>query len=435
MATTDENTQTDQDLEEDQSGKTGRIDKMQDFYESRPKFWDEFDDEQAGMGSWAKQMRSAGIYQPLDMLYNTKFYRLKRIDPYYRVEGAIEYLFFTKPDLNLVNTSHTITDGRDGYGSLTTGEIQANSIQGTSGSLEGDFKTMILGQGSGPFGVGTSVVPYFHMLKDLGYEQTFVDLSSSYIRPNCESADRCPFIRILSNRKTSNMDIPDISVEDLETSQNLYGFKLHYPLSSLKSDEDMEFSIDFEDTQYLEVYHLFKAWDLFRRLKWLGITFPKKEYIENKILCDHISVFKFLVDVDGETLLYWAKATGVYPKSISRSAFSEMGKDGALNINVTFKVSGWFEDMDPIILEDFNHLVSEWQGGLPNPVPIWSNEVGAVDGSNLDGFYVIAGNTQGFPLSGSHVRGRYYLVGFGEHGVNQSSTRNDVGFVSPFEHN
>lgn len=408
---------------------TARIDKMQDFYESRPKFWDEFDDDEANMGSWAKQMRSAGIYQPLDMSYNTKFYRLKRIDPYYRVEGAIEYLFFTKPDLNLVNTIGT---DRNPYGALTTGDIETNTIQGNSGSFGHDFKKMILGDGTDSFQIGTSVVPYFRMLKDLGYEQTFADLCSSYIR-NGNTDDKCPFIRILSNRKCSNMDIPDISVEDLETAQNLYGFKLHYPLSSLKSDEDMEFSIDFEDTQYLEVYHLFKSWDLFRRLKWLGVVFPKKEYIENKILCDHISVFKFLVDVDGETLLYWAKATGVYPKSISRSSFSEMGKDGALNINVTFKVSGWFEDMDPMILEDFNDLILKWKGSLPSAVPIWSNEVGAVDGSNLDGFYIVCRDTQGFPLSGSHVRGRYYLVGFGDHGVSQSTTRKDVEFISPIK--
>ena len=423
MATTNENTQTDQDFDEDQSKSTGRIDKMQDFYESRPKFWDEFDDEESGMGSWAQQMRSAGIYQPLDMLYNTKFYRLRRIDPYYRVEGAIEYLFFTKPDLNIVGPN----------GKLTTGDIHMNNIEGDSGSFAHNFQQMILGAGTGSFKAGTAAVPYFNMLKELGYEQTFADLCSSYIRSGNEG-DKCPFIRILSNRKTSNLDIPDISVEDLETSQNLYGFKLHYPLSSLKSDEDMEFSIDFEDTQYLEVYHLFKAWDLFRRLKWLGVVFPKKEYIENKILCDHISVFKFLVDVDGETLLYWAKATGVYPKTISRSSFSEMGKDGALNINVTFKVSGWFEDMDPNILEDFNHLVNEWKGTI-TPASIWNDAVEAVDGSNLDGFYVIKRGTQGFSLAGGHVNQRYYLVGFGEHGVNQSSTRKDTDFVSPFEHN
>ena len=80
----------------------------------------------------------------------------------------------------------------------------------------------------------------------------------------------------------------------------------------MKSDEDVEFSIEFEDTQFLEVYNLFKAYDLYRQLKWMGLTAPDEKYISAKILHDHMGIFKFLIDTDGETILYWAYATGVY---------------------------------------------------------------------------------------------------------------------------
>lgn len=320
----------------------------------------------------AKQIRSAGIYQPSDMKYNTMFYRTRRIDPHYRIEGATEYLFFTKPDLNLLDSS----------GSLYSYLFEDNNIYGLT---------------TDQIRAGTQNSSYFVDLYRNGYSQTFLDLSYSATTCNGLASDGCPFVRILSNRKTSNMDIPDISVQELETAQNMYGTRIYYPLSSAKSDEDLEFSIEFEDTQFLEVYHFFKAYDVYRQLKWLGMVSPKKEYIDQKILHDHMSIYKFLVDIDGETILYYAKATGVYPKSISRSAFSEFQEKGQLKITVTFKLSGWFEDMEPLILYDFNQLVSRWKTGSDDSRAIynsakehslWDPNIQAIDNDNVEFFYI-----------------------------------------------
>jgi hypothetical protein len=195
------------------------------------------------------------------------------------------------------------------------------------------------------------------------------------------------------------MDIPDIAVEEMETAVNMFGSKILYPKSSMSSDEGVDFSIEFEDTKYAEIYHLFKTWDYYRQLKWLGIlghglfakqasnssnTYANKyaNYCFYKILYDHISVYKFLVSTDGNTILFMAKAIGVYPKSISRSSFSEVQDRGPLKITVGFKVSGWIEDSTPNIVADFNTLVEGWRGTQPwksnSAAPLWDNDIGMI---------------------------------------------------------
>ena len=319
---------------------------------------------------WA-QLRSNGFYRPQDMKYNTMFYRFRRIDPYYMVEGGTEYLFFTKPSLQLVDTG---------------GELIKYTADDTS--ITGRFTD------GAPAGPDSS--SYFSMLMANGYYNTIMDLSYQADRVGPEKNDMCPFVRLLSNRKTSNMDIPDITVGEISTAQNLYGSKIYYPTSSMKSDEDLEFSIEFEDTQFLEVYHFFKAYDKYRQMKYLGMIQPDITTTLNKILHDHMSIYKFIVDTDGETILYFAKATGVYPKTISRSAFSEFPEKGQLKITVTFKLSGWFEDMEPAILMDFNALVSRWIcNGSSNILDkkdayfdIWDDSISGINGDNVSYFYV-----------------------------------------------
>lgn len=321
-----------------------------------------------------KQIRAAGIYDIKDMKYHDTFYRFRRIDPYFMVEGGFEYLFFTKPDLALL----------DNRGELTVTATNDTNIYGL------DTDKMVGGANS---------VPYLRRLWEDGYKKTFADLCASY---HGQYGSSCPFVRILSNRKTSNMDIPDIVVNELETAQNMYGTRIFYPTSSMKSDEDTEFSIEFEDTQYLEIYHFFKAYDVYRQMKWLGVMSPQQHYIDNKILHDHMSIFKFIVASDGETLLHWSKATGVYPKSISRSAFSELQDKGGLKITVTFKLSGWFEDMEPAILVDFNQLAGMYgYGGKGDHdhQELWDDDIGAITGEPVNYFYIDS-YTDSMPNSG-----------------------------------
>lgn len=334
------------------SQNSQKVDILKPVYDEEPDYEalkQDIDDNESLL---RRTMRANGVYQPSDMRYWTTFYRFPRIDPFNYVDGAREYTFFTKPDLPLM--------------------------------VEGNLSE------------SASIVSYYNWLYNSGYRYTVLE---NLCASNESNGASCPFVRILTNRKTSNIDIPDISVEEMETAQNLYGTKMYYPKSSMQSDENADFSVEFEDTRFLEIYNYFKAWDYYRQLNWLGLfniysmnenRFQK--YIINKILFDHISVFKFLVDNDGETILHFSKYTGVYPRTISRSSFSEIPNGGPLKITVGFKSSGWFDDMNPDILDDFNALITDWltTGAITNPTEayLWDEEIEQISGENVDYPYI-----------------------------------------------
>ena len=292
-----------------------------------------------------RTLRANGVYELRDMNYNTSFYRFARWDPYHLVEGTKEIVFFTKPDLSILAN-----------GSLNTSK-ESNAAEVTL------FKSLY------DLGYGKTT------LTDLCYKNGIVD-------------KECPFIRILTNRISAPLDVPDIRVDSLETAQNMYGTKLFYPKSSMSSDENIEFSAEFEETNHLEIYYLFKAWDYYRRLCWLGVMRPNINYILNKILCDHIAVYKFILDNDGESILFCCKWTGVYPVSISRNTFGDVPEKGPLKMTVGFKQSGWFEDTDSVVISDFNALVSTWKYSY-EAMDIWDPEIQAISGENVSIPYIV----------------------------------------------
>lgn len=325
-----------------------------------------------------RTMRANGIYDKSDMMYNTVFYRFPRIDPFNYVEGTREYCFFIKPDLNILDNGNL-----------------SQSIQNAQ-------------------------VPYFYNLYNNGYRYTTLqDLCYS-------NGGGCPFVRILSNRKTSNIDVPDIAVEELETAQNMYGTRIFYPKSSMKSDEDIDFTVEFEDTKHLEVYNFFKAYDYYRQLKWLGIISPRQEDILNKILHDHMGLYKFVLDDDGETILFWCKWTGIYPKIISRSAFSEIPEKGPLKITVGFKQSGFFEDMVPNIISDFNSLVANWVGAKQAlgtyEYDLWDDEIQAISGEFVDYPYI----SIEYPTTENGLKFAEYRLKWGKYNQPQASTTTET---------
>lgn len=327
-----------------------------------------------------KELRSGGFFRPSDMKHHDKFYRHKRIDPYNYVDGAKEYVFITKPDLPLL----------DSGGKKLSDEALS--------------------------------IPYFSDLStSSGYMKAiFNNLCYSYTG---EYSDDSAFIRILTNRCNSNFDLPDMVIEEMQTATNLYGDQILYTKASGSTDNNIDFTLEFQDTKFLEIYHLFKAYHIYSRAKERGIIGPGIylakygdkgynksadllkggsifdsavdtakgiinsakdlfggstseqeggdrnkgaltgvwktyfDYIINRILYDHMSIYKILVANDGCTILYMAKATGCFPKTISRSALSEIQEKGPLNISIGFKGSGWLEDSNlKELMLDFNSV-------------------------------------------------------------------------------
>lgn len=251
-----------------------------------------------------------------DQLF-TKFTRFGVLDPKNTLLNTKEFVFITKPDLALLDTAPN---------SRSLNPVIANNANGL-----------------------------------------FVDAVRRYLpvmRQLQQSADESsPFMNMLSNSLTSTVDLPGISMDTVDSGVNVFGTKISYVGTPYKSDENHSFTLEFEDTKYLDVYMLFKLYAEYEKLKWNGaLKFQNhqrwKNYVVNKVLHDQFSVYKFIVSDDGYRLLFWARLTGCYPTSVPRDAFSDTREGGPQKISVSFN-SHFCREMDPIILFQFNQLVSK----------------------------------------------------------------------------
>ena len=143
--------------------------------------------------------------------------------------------------------------------------------------------------------------------------------------------------------------------------------------------------MEFEDTKYLEIYNLVKAYEEYERLKHLGLVTPPNidnapsvngrcfsYYIRNKVLHDQFSIYKFIVEDDGETIIYYAKLWGVFFKNVPRDTFSDMKEDGGLTYAIEFEAA-FVDDMNPTIITDFNQLVYDYVANTED-LPIYNIE-------------------------------------------------------------
>lgn len=221
-----------------------------------------------------------------------------------------EYLFFTKPDLNLFSSTS--------YNSSLNSYLEAIPFFSEANTRNGDALRQLQYSVKDSIGVNN------------------------------------PFMYLLSNCVTSKLDLPGISAESRESTSNIMGTSIQYRGHSYKSDNGYDFTLSFTDTAYLELYTLLKAYDEYMRLLKTGEVAPKKEYIVNRIISEQFSIYKFLIGEDGETILYYAKLTGCYFTDVPRSDMSDPGNDG-FKYSVSFHAQ-FVEDSNPMILTEFNRI-------------------------------------------------------------------------------
>jgi len=283
-----------------------------------------------------KLLHANKLFIDKDLQWTSKFSRFGVIDYYNKLDTSKEYVFFTKPDINLFsNNGHQLTE-----------DAARNPI------IYDIYKK------------------YPHMLKQLQL-----------------SASTGPFINVLTNSLMNTADVPGITSEVLETSSTVYGSKLFYRKHSFKSDEGHELGLEFQDTKYLEIYAMFKALDEYIRMRSMGTIKAKDTYIQNNILDDQIAIYKFIVASDHTTILFYAKFTGCFPTTVPREAFSEL--DEKLIYSIPFKTT-WVEDMDPTILFEFNNLVKNTSGSA---IPLYNKDLGHVNGQWVNMPYISISST------------------------------------------
>lgn len=305
---------------------------------------DIIDESDMGTTFW-----SNNIYNRKDIQWYTKFNRFGCLDPFNAVSNSKEYLFFTKPDLHICEP-----------GTMNLNPELANQ----------DYFVELLNR----------------------YPDVIRQLQRSI---SSGSSNHYPFVNLLSNSVKNNLDMPEISSDDTDTPATLYGTSITYRGTGWTSDENFDFSLEFEDTRYLEIYHFFKAWEEYERLKAVGVVSPPNinnapvddnglsfnSYLENKELHDQIGIYKIVTDEDYETIMYYAYMI-CYPKSVPREAFSELQLGNGLRYTVNFH-GQFVMDTNPRLLIQFNKLAQETSGlvsGSSKFIDSYDTSRHAVDG-------------------------------------------------------
>lgn len=262
----------------------------------------------------------------------SKSYRYGWIDPFDNDRVTREYLFFTKPDLNI----RAGTEPED--------------------NQEDRIKL------------------YSPIIAEVIERQPQIITQLQQDIPNPDG-NIGPFMYLLSNGVTSKLELPGINSDSHESTSNLMGTSIQYRGHSFKSDNGYDFSLSFMDTAYLEIYALAKVYDEYIRLCKKGIARPKLKYITNHITSDQFSIYKFLIGSDGETILYYAKLTGCYITDVPRSDLADPSDEG-IKFSLSFHAN-YIEDMNPNILAEFNIVANTAKYNALTPtIPVYDSEVG-----------------------------------------------------------
>lgn len=318
-----------------------------------------FTDDIGSMSDMGPLFQSSNIYNRYDIQWYDKFNRFGCVDPYNSLSHTKEYLFFTKPDLHICEP---------GTRKLNP-ELSNNSF-------------------------------FTEMLER--YPQVIEQLQKSILPEGSKNYN--PFMPLLSNSVKNKLDMPEMTASVVDNSATIFGTSIDYRGDAFNSNEKHEFSLEFEDTRYLEIYHFFRALEEYAQLKKFGIVTPPNinmmevdengyaysSYIENKELHDQFSIFKFIVDEDYEDIVYYALLQGVFTKTTPREAFSDIDPNGGLRYTVQFEAQ-FVDDMKPQILVDFNELIKDTMklSDTPSWLEIYNDRTGEIDGNWATAPYVV----------------------------------------------
>ena len=295
-------------------------------------------------------MNSVGLYSKEDIDY-AKYHGYSRfgrmLDPHGRLNDTREYLFFVKPDLHIAAVD---------FGG-------SNKVYDIGGFSREYSYSDLIGANGMRLNPQLDNNAYFNDLIDR-YPDVIKELQFSI----CGSND--PFSHLLSTSVSSNLALPSSSSSTLETGSTMFGTHYEYLKDSESTDENCEFSLEFVDTKNLDVYQFFKAYSEYHNARKSGlVTPPSMDYYRYRRLHNTMGIYKFLVDEDMETIIYWAYFWGVFPVNSPRETFGEPTFPDGLTFSIDFKAA-FMEDMDPRILSEFNDLMNPLIKNKNNWIPI-----------------------------------------------------------------
>ena len=275
---------------------------------------------------------SKGYYTSLQKKLYNSFNRNKTAFPDKELNKTFAYVFFTRPDLNI----------------LTSGS-SANSLVLTD-QTNYDMK-------------------YKYIYKNNPWSlKSLVQAGNSHHK----------FMVLLSNEALS-YEVGDVVIKTVEHGETYNGNKIIYGFSDQESNAAGEMSIRYRDTVNLDIYKLHMIWVDYINKVSRGIFAPKNTYLKERILDYAVSCYYFLCGADGSTILYWQKLTGVFPVNTGENVFSWDSGTLLAKPEINIKYMYAFKSaMDMYSLYEFNELTDSSQ----NPKKTYE-ELNCMTGSTL----------------------------------------------------
>lgn len=176
--------------------------------------------------------------------------------------------------------------------------------------------------------------------------------------------DSTPFIVPLTNLITSQSGWPDYIIDTETTPGGFFSEDMTFAKGSDRLNKTYDFTLTFRDIQGGFIMAIFLLWTRFIDLVTRGEVMAYNEDIAARRLCYTCSIYRFVLDPSRQFITKWAKATGCYPISVPIGSVFNVGEresfiSAAARIAIPFKVNK-VEYMDPIILRDFNAIVTRF---------------------------------------------------------------------------
>ena len=255
-------------------------------------------------------------YTP-DLAFNnttiySDFNRFRQVFPREELETMRQYVFFVKPDMNIIDSSNP--------------EYLSENVKN-----DPTFR-------------------YLHTENPglLRY------LSNYSFGKNVGSGIGHDFIPFLVGR-TNSYQVSDFQLGQYEDAQLFTGYKYVYPGNANASLSGVSFDIEFREDKDLRVSKFFYAWTYYIDGLLKGVFLPRTQYIGTKIADYMTSVYYIVTGPDGSEIKFFNKVVGAFPINTPLSNWGFTGPTNQPGNTITISFAGATpEALNPIILSEFN---------------------------------------------------------------------------------
>lgn len=207
-----------------------------------------------------------------------------------------------------------------------------------------------------------------------------------------------PFLVPVCNGLKGISGFPDFNLEVETTEGDFHNGDFSFVKGGDMNNRTSELSLEFRDTQGSIILSIFYYWCYYMALQAKGVVMAYPDDIYLQRLNYTVSIYRFVTDPSRKQILWWAKATGCFPKSAPVGALFNVSQDevtisSAANFSIPFAAND-VKINDPGIILDFNELMRRYCPNIEDPnIYLNADQLGEGAGTNFIGLPFIETDT------------------------------------------